>query len=64
MGGLGAQEAFDCIGNMLDSRYERWEKAVGMMPSWGEEIDKHARKYVQGVADVVRGNLYWSLEQL
>ncbi|KAF2963575.1 hypothetical protein GQX73_g9998 [Xylaria multiplex] len=59
MSGLQAQEAFDYIGNMLNSRYERWEKALGEMPYWGEEINKHAERYVRGVADVVRANLYW-----
>lgn len=59
MGGLGAQEAFDYIGSMLDSRYERWEKAIGELPNWGEEVNRNAQKYIQGVADVVRANLYW-----
>ncbi|TGJ78355.1 hypothetical protein E0Z10_g10414 [Xylaria hypoxylon] len=59
MSGLRAQEAFDYVGNMLNSRYERWEKAVGVIPNWGEDINKHVEKYVRGVADVVRGNLYW-----
>lgn len=59
MSGLGAQEAFDYVGNMLDSRYERWEEAIREVPSWGEEIDKDVKKYIQGVADVVRANLYW-----
>lgn len=60
MSGLDAQEAFDYVGNMLDSRYERWEAAIREVPDWGEEIiNKNVEKYVQGVADVVRANLYW-----
>ncbi|KAI1112886.1 isoprenoid synthase domain-containing protein [Nemania sp. NC0429] len=62
MSGLGAQEAFDHVGNMLDSRYERWEEAIREVPSWGEEMDKDVEKYIQGVADVVRANLYWSFK--
>jgi hypothetical protein len=59
LSGLGAQEAFDCIGNMLNSRYERWEKAISEVPDWGEGVKKDVDKYIQGVADVVRANLYW-----
>ncbi|KAJ8120501.1 hypothetical protein ONZ43_g2806 [Nemania bipapillata] len=59
MSGLGAQEAFDYIGDMLDSRYERWEKAVSEVPDWGEDVNKDVKRYIQGVADVVRANLYW-----
>ncbi|KAI1161943.1 isoprenoid synthase domain-containing protein [Nemania serpens] len=63
MSGLDAQEAFDYVGNMLDSRYERWEAAIREVPDWGEEIiNKNVEKYVQGVADVVRANLYWSFK--
>ncbi|KAI1277872.1 isoprenoid synthase domain-containing protein [Xylaria sp. FL0933] len=60
LGGLGAQEAFDYVGNMLISRYERWEKAVGEIPSWGEEVDRDVRRYIKGIEDVIRANLYWS----
>ncbi|KAK5624996.1 hypothetical protein RRF57_000712 [Xylaria bambusicola] len=61
MTGLGAQEAFDYVGTMLDSRYERWENTINAMPDWGEEVNKHVRRYVKGIADVVRANLYWSI---
>lgn len=59
MSGLGAQEAFDYVGNMLESRYERWEEAIHAVPNWGGEINRDVEKYIQGVADVVRANLYW-----
>ncbi|KAI3339300.1 isoprenoid synthase domain-containing protein [Ustulina deusta] len=59
MSGFGAQEAFDYVGNMLDSRYERWEKAVTAIPNWGEEINRDVEGYIRGVADVVRANLHW-----
>ncbi|KAI8953296.1 isoprenoid synthase domain-containing protein [Xylaria longipes] len=62
MSGLGAQEAFDYIGNMLNSRYERWENAVRAVPNWGESINHHVDRYIRGVADVVRANLYWSFK--
>ncbi|KAI0432415.1 isoprenoid synthase domain-containing protein [Xylaria sp. FL1042] len=60
--GLTAQEAFDYVGNMLNSRYERWEKAVGEVPCWGEEIDRDVKTYIRGISDVVRANLYWSFK--
>ncbi|KAI0520880.1 isoprenoid synthase domain-containing protein [Xylaria bambusicola] len=62
MRGLGAQEAFDYVGTMLESRYERWERAIVAIPDWGEEVNKHVRSYVKGIADVVRANLYWSFK--
>ncbi|KAI1192542.1 isoprenoid synthase domain-containing protein [Nemania serpens] len=62
MSGLGAQEAFDYVGNMLESRYERWEEAIHAVPNWGGEINRDVEKYIQGVADVVRANLYWSFK--
>ncbi|KAJ2990133.1 hypothetical protein NUW58_g3108 [Xylaria curta] len=62
MSGLGAQEAFDYIGSMLTSRFERWEKAVSEVPDWGEDVNSHVEKYIQGVADIARANLNWSFE--
>ncbi|KAI1175288.1 isoprenoid synthase domain-containing protein [Nemania sp. FL0916] len=62
MRGLGAQEAFDYIGNMLDSRYERWKKATNAVPDWGEDVNGHVAKYIRGIADVVRANLNWSFK--
>jgi hypothetical protein len=59
MSGLDAQEAFDYIGTMLDSRYERWERAVDVVPDWDEDINRDVEKYIRGVADVVRANLNW-----
>ncbi|KAI1756101.1 isoprenoid synthase domain-containing protein [Xylaria castorea] len=62
MSGLGPQEAFDYIGNMLDSRYERWDNAAKAVPNWGESVNQHVDRYIQGVADIVRANLYWSFK--
>ncbi|KAI1744807.1 isoprenoid synthase domain-containing protein [Xylaria scruposa] len=45
MSGLGPQEAFDYIGNMLDSRYERWEKAVEMVPNWGQSVNQQVDSF-------------------
>jgi hypothetical protein len=59
MSGKSPQEAFDHIGNMLNSRYARWELAVKNIPSWGEGLDHQVANYIQGVADVVRANLHW-----
>ncbi|KAI0397527.1 isoprenoid synthase domain-containing protein [Xylariaceae sp. FL0594] len=60
IGGLSAQEAFDYVGGMLDSRFERWERAVAQVPSWGNDVvDEHVRMYIDGVANTVRANLNW-----
>ena len=59
MNGLGPQEAFDYIGQMLDSRHSRWEQAIKSVPSWGHEIDYEVLKYIQGISNVAKANLYW-----
>ncbi|KAF2996745.1 terpene cyclase [Neopestalotiopsis sp. 37M] len=64
MNGLGPQEAFDYIGQMLDSRHSRWEQAIKSVPSWDHEIDCQVLKYIQGISNVAKANLYWSLNRL
>jgi hypothetical protein len=59
MNGLGPQEAFDYVGQMLDSRHSRWEQAIKSVPNWGHEIDCQVLKYIQGISNVAKANLYW-----
>lgn len=56
---MSAQEAFDAAGELLESRYIRWEKAERSVPSWGAKIDKQVRRYIDGIKAVVKANLYW-----
>ncbi|KAI2634584.1 isoprenoid synthase domain-containing protein [Xylaria nigripes] len=62
LGGLGPQEAFSHIGEMVHSRYRRWEEAVSEVPKWGDEIDRDVAKYIKGILSFSIGNLYWSFE--
>ena len=59
MKGMGAQEAFDCVGGMLGACYRDWYLALAGLPSWGEDVDAEVQRYVQGVMDVVLANLNW-----
>ena len=59
MSGMGAQEAFDYVGKLLDQRYQRWDAAESNLPSWGEIVDAQVQMYIEGIKGTVRANLYW-----
>lgn len=59
MSGMGAQEAFDYVGGLLAQRYERWESVEPQIPTWGEAVDFHVQRYIEGIKCTVRANLYW-----
>ncbi|KAI1811307.1 terpene synthase metal binding domain-containing protein [Poronia punctata] len=60
MNGSSAQEAFDEIAAMVDSRFALWEEAVRSLPSWGGSVDRQVRLYIQGIQNIVQANLSWS----
>ncbi|KAI1871869.1 hypothetical protein JX265_005855 [Neoarthrinium moseri] len=59
LSGHGPQEAFDYVGNMLSSRYKRWEVALEHLPRWGVAVDGQVEAYIQGVANIAKANLNW-----
>lgn len=59
MNGFGPQEAFDYVGGMLNGRHRQWEDALKCVPSWGAEIDRDVARYIQGISNVAKANLYW-----
>ncbi|KAL7928555.1 isoprenoid synthase domain-containing protein [Trichoderma chlorosporum] len=59
LNGMSAQGAFDKVGKLLESRYQRWDRAEASIPSWGEEADIQVRKYIEGIKCVVSANLNW-----
>jgi len=58
--GMGAQEAFDYAGSLLDGLYKDWFHRQAELPSWGEQIDGQVQLFLRGIVDCVLGNLHWS----
>jgi hypothetical protein len=59
MSGMLAQEAFDTVGQLFDERLARWDIAISRLPLWGQAVDFEIQRYIQGIMDVVKANLYW-----
>ncbi|MCJ1263853.1 hypothetical protein MMC22_003723 [Lobaria immixta] len=57
--GMGPQEAFDQMGELLKVRLRGWYLALADLPQWGEAIDTQVQKYIEAVQDVVLANLNW-----
>ncbi|KAL7948162.1 isoprenoid synthase domain-containing protein [Trichoderma barbatum] len=62
LNGMSAQKAFDKVGELLEGRYRRWDRAEARVPSWGREADVQVQKYIEGIKCVVRANLNWSFK--
>ncbi|KAF7192761.1 Cycloaraneosene synthase sdnA [Pseudocercospora fuligena] len=61
--GLSAQQAFDHVGNMLDDRLARIESCIATRPQYEDRrLDHEAERYIEGVLNTIRANLYWSFE--
>ena len=58
--GFGPQEAYDQLGSMLESIYNRFDMAVKELPCWGEHVDVEVERYVEGIKNCVKANLHWS----
>lgn len=57
--GMPAQQAFDCVNELLKDCYRDWFLAQANLPQWGEHVDFQVQKYIQGVQNVVLANLNW-----
>jgi hypothetical protein len=60
--GLDLQSAVDFVGEMCKSTIDRFISERDNLPSWGPEIDRQVKIYVQGLADWIVGSLHWSFE--
>jgi hypothetical protein len=58
--GKTAQEAVDLVGT--DIKRQSWllERAIEEVSSWECPWQNESMRYVQGVRDVIKANLYWS----
>jgi len=58
--GNTAQEAVDLVGRDMKRRFSLLERAIERVSSWDSPWQCESMRYVQGVKDVVKANLYWS----
>jgi hypothetical protein len=58
--GVAAQEAVDLIGAAIDRRLLNLEQAIEKMANWKMPWQNQCIRYLQGIRDVIKANLYWS----
>jgi hypothetical protein len=58
--GRTAQEAVDLVGADIERKCLRLERAIGEVSAWKSPWQYESLRYVQGVKDVIKANLYWS----
>lgn len=59
--GMGAQEAVTFIGTEVSCRMVEFEEAVRKLEESSCEYADELMRYVQGIRDVIKANLWWSL---
>lgn len=58
--GRKAQEAVDLVRGEIEMRSLLLERAIEQVASWETPWRRECMRYVQGVRDVIKANLYWS----
>lgn len=58
--GKNAQEAVDLVRNEIEKRSLLLDLAIEQVASWETPWTRECMRYVQGVRDVIKANLYWS----
>ena len=58
--GWTAQKAVDLVGANIERRFLLLEQAVEKVSSWETPWQRESMRYVQGIKDVIKANLYWS----
>jgi hypothetical protein len=58
--GLGLQQAVDRIGDLCKQTIDSFVENQARVPSWGDEIDKDVKLYVNGLQEWIVGSLHWS----
>ncbi|KAG1725838.1 isoprenoid synthase domain-containing protein [Suillus lakei] len=62
--GLDLQGAADYTGRLIADSVKRFEDNRGILPLWGEEIDKQVALYVEGLQNWMVGSLHWHYDCL
>lgn len=60
--GLNVQSAIDWLERYAADVHAGFLDNVANMPSWGEDVDRRVKIYINGIAQWVRGNDDWTFE--
>lgn len=58
--GLNLQQAVDRIGDLCKQTIDTFVENQARVPSWGDDIDKDVKLYVNGMQEWIVGSLHWS----
>ena len=58
--GLSLQQAVDRIGELCKQTVDTFVENQARVPSWGEDIDRDVKLYVNGLQEWIAGSLHWS----
>jgi hypothetical protein len=58
--GLNLQQAVDRIGELCKQTIDTFIENQARVPSWGDDIDKDVKLYVNGLQEWIVGSLHWS----
>jgi hypothetical protein len=59
LNGMTAQEAFDEVGSLLQSRFDRWEVVEDSLERSCWSNNENVQQYVTGIKSVVQANISW-----
>jgi hypothetical protein len=59
---VSAQDALDWIGRLHAERLRKFDTVKAELRSWGPEIDRDVARYIEGLAQGIRGIDSWSFE--
>jgi hypothetical protein len=58
--GLSLQEAVDRVGEVYKETLDSFIENQKRVPSWGDNIDKDVKLYINGMQEWVIGSINWS----
>jgi alpha-muurolene/germacrene-A/gamma-muurolene synthase len=58
--GLNLQQAVDRIGDLCKQTIDTFVENQARVPSWGDDVDKDVKLYVNGLQEWIVGSLHWS----
>jgi alpha-muurolene/germacrene-A/gamma-muurolene synthase len=58
--GLTVQQAMDRVGDMCKYTIDTFSENQARIPSWGGDVDRDAKLYVDGLKAWIAGSLHWS----
>ena len=58
--GLSLQEAVDRVGEVYKQALDSFIENQKRVPSWGDNIDKDVKLYINGLQEWIVGSIHWS----